>query len=81
MRSGAFQFSDKWRSKVLSLGETGMGYTVVSVTLQDGRKFEQAVIDSGHLTRVRGLPTVPFTEDEIADIVVTGKKWDWNEKP
>jgi hypothetical protein len=79
MRPGSFIFSAEWLAKVKSLPETGMGYTVVCVTLRDGRKFNQALIDSGYLTQVRGLPNVPFKEDDIAGISATHEKWDWNE--
>jgi len=63
MRTGAFKFSDKWRDAVKELPESGMGYTVVRVTLRDGRVFPQAVIDSGYLTRVRGSLSVPFAHN------------------
>lgn len=78
---GAFLFSGEWVETVQNLGETGMGYTVASVTLKDGRKFDQVVIDSGWLARVRGLANVPFRETDIASIKATHEKWDWNEKP
>jgi hypothetical protein len=69
-------------STVQKLFETGMGYTIVSITLKDGRRrFNQAIINSGYLTRVRGLPNVPFSEDDIAEIKATHDKWDWTEKP
>jgi hypothetical protein len=81
MNPGAFAFSGKWLPSVKALRETGMGYTVVSVTLNDGRIYEQALIDSGCLSRVRGLPTVPFAENDITDIKATHAKWDWKETP
>jgi hypothetical protein len=58
-----------------------MGYTIVSVTLRDGRRFDQAVVDSGYLSRVRGLSDVPFTENDVAEMKATHDKWDWAEKP
>ena len=81
MRNGAFQFSGKWAEKVQALDETGMGYTVVRVQLNDGRVFEEAMIDSGHLARVRGIHDVPFNEEDIAELTATHAKWDWNESP
>ena len=81
MRDGAFEFSGKWLSAVRQLGETGMGYVVVSVTLKDGRRYPQVLIDSGHLSRVRGLPHIPFVEDDIAEINQTDAKWNWDETP
>lgn len=56
-----------------------MGYQVVSVTLNDGRRFEQVVIDSGFITRVRGSMDVPFSESDITEIKITHDKWDWKE--
>jgi hypothetical protein len=58
-----------------------MGYTVVRVLLRDGRRFEQAVIDSGWLAGIRGLPDIPFSEDEVVEIIATHQKWDWKETP
>jgi hypothetical protein len=76
---GEETFIGKWKQAVLQLGETGMGYVVVSITLTDGRKFDHAIIDSGYLNRVRGIPDVPFTENDIAEIKQTDAKWDWTE--
>ena len=71
---GAFQFSGEWMEVVRRLAETGMGYTVASVALKDGRKFDQVVIDSGRLARVRGLADIPFRELDIAAIKATHEK-------
>ncbi len=81
LRPGAFSLSAKWSEKANALPETGMGYTVVSVVLHDGRTFRQVVIDSGFVARVRGLPDVPFTERDIADFEANHEKWDWAEVP
>jgi len=80
-RPGAFEFVGKWKEIVRALGETGMGYTVVTVTLADGAIYPQTLIDSGWLSRIRGAPGVPFTEQDIASIIRTDAKWDWHEKP
>jgi hypothetical protein len=79
MNPGAFEFRGKWQPKVRALRETGMGYTVVSLVLRDGRRFDQAIIDSGWLSRVRGLADIPFTEEDITDITPNHEKWDWSE--
>jgi hypothetical protein len=73
------ELSKKWASYSVALPETGMGYQVVSVILNDGRKFDQVVVDSGYLTRVRGYKEIPFAESEIAEIKVTHDKWNWKE--
>ena len=59
---------------------TGMGYTVVRVTLTDGRRFDQVIVDSGYLGRVRGMPNVPFSESDIAETTATHEKWNLAEK-
>lgn len=81
MRPGAFFFSGKWADAVRALGETGGGYTIVSIALADGRRFNQVLIDSGYLSRVRGLSDVPFAEDDIVEIKQTDVRWNWAENP
>jgi hypothetical protein len=71
------QLSSKWCHYLLGQPETGMGYQVVTVTLKDGRRFEQAVVAGGLLTQIRELASIPFAEDDIADLAVTHAKWDW----
>jgi len=70
---------EEWIQFLREKPETGMGYQIVSVVLQDGREFGQVVISGSTLiTRVRGYKDIPFSEFEIKDIRVTHKKWDWN---
>ncbi|MFZ0930977.1 MAG: hypothetical protein WAN11_20395 [Syntrophobacteraceae bacterium] len=70
--------SAKWAPGLTSKPETGMGYQVVSVVLKDGRRYEQVVVIGGQITQIRGIKVIPFVEDEIAQIVVTHDKWDFN---
>jgi len=58
-----------------------MRYTVVSVSLKNGPNFDQAIIASCCLSRVRGLRDVPFTEEDIIAITANHEKWAWNEAP
>ena len=74
------KLGERWLQSLRAMPETGMGYHVVDIELKDGREFKQAVIDSGHLTRIRGLKQVPFSETDIADIRVTHDKWNWKEE-
>jgi hypothetical protein len=73
--------SKKWTEYLLSQPETGMGYQVVTIKTRDGKIFPQAVVDSGYLSRIRGLREIPFTEEEIEEITVTHHKWDWKNEP
>jgi hypothetical protein len=38
-----------WIEKLIHHPETGMGYQIVTILLKDGRKIDQAIIDSGLL--------------------------------
>jgi hypothetical protein len=81
VRAGAFVFSGEWLETVRHLPETGMGYTIAAITLEDGRIFEQVVINFACLTRVRGRSDVPFRESDISGIRATHEIWNWREKP
>ena len=75
------QLSDKWGPALVSQPETGMGYQVASIILKDGSRYDQVLIESGCVTRIRGLRTIPFSENQIADIIVTHDKWDFAADP
>lgn len=71
------QLSDKWGPVLVAQPETGMGYQVATIVLKDGSQFKQALIQSGYVTRIKGLAGIPFSEDQIAEIVVTHDKWNF----
>jgi len=72
------QLPAKWGKYLRYQPETGMGYWVVTVRLMDGRSYERAVVvDSGHLTKIRGRTDIPFKADDIAELLVTHDKWDF----
>lgn len=71
------QLSDKWGPVLVSQPETGMGYQVASIVLKDGSRYDQTLIEAGCITRIRGLEDIPFSEDEIAEIIVTHDKWNF----
>ena len=70
--------SSDWARFLVNQPETGMDYQITSVFLKDGRRFDQVVIVGGHITRIKGIKEIPFSEHDIADIVVTHDKWDFN---
>ena len=70
--------SGKWASELASKPETGMGYQVVSVILKNGEKFDQVAVVEGRITEIRGRKDIPFTQDQIAQIILTHDKWDFN---
>jgi hypothetical protein len=71
------QLSSKWGPVLVSQPETGMGYQVVSIILKDGSRYDQALIEAGCITRIRGLEEIPFKENQIAEIIVTHDKWNF----
>ncbi len=59
--------------------ETGFGYHVVSVTLKNGKHFEQVVTSEGCVIQVRGHRDVPFSPEEVAAVDVNHKSWNFRE--
>ena len=56
--------------------ETGMGYQVGDVTLDDGRVYKRAVIVNGsEIGEVEGSKKIPFNSDQIKMIELTHEKW------
>jgi hypothetical protein len=74
------KLDDRWIVKLLSQPETGMGYHIVSVILNDGITIKQVLINEGYITRVKGFKDIPFKENDIYDIYVTHEKWDFKEE-
>jgi hypothetical protein len=68
------KLSDRWIPFLVAQPETGMGYTIFTAILKDGRRFERVVIDSGHIVGVEGARSVPFDVSELAVLVVTHDK-------
>jgi len=66
--------SGKWASKLAAEPETGMGYQIASILLKDGKRFDQVVIVGGNITQIRGVEGIPFSEDQIEQIIVTHDK-------
>jgi hypothetical protein len=44
--------------------------------LKDGRRYPRVAIDGGWIGEVNGDPTIPFSEDDIAELIVTHDKTD-----
>ncbi len=57
--------------------ETGMGYQIVSIILKDGRKFDQVVIVEGRITEIKNQTDIPFTKEQIVNVILTHDKWDF----
>ena len=79
MDSNMINLSDSWGPKLVAQGETGMGYQIATIVLKNGFSFNQAVIVGRHITKIRGIEQIPFKEEDIRDIIVTHKKWDFSQ--
>lgn len=64
----------RWAEYLADEAETGMGYQVVSIYLKDGRSFDRVALVGGIISNVSGSQEIPFSEEEIARIVVTHDK-------
>ena len=71
------ELPDKWAPSLLKRGETGMGYQTASITLHDGRVIEDILIIGGTIAEVRGCDSIPFAVEDIANITVTHRKWEF----
>ena len=69
---------DKWAEFLRNQPETGMGFWTGNVTLVDGRTFDDVIIDSGYITKIRGRLDL-IEADEVERIQITGNQWDWKE--
>ena len=54
--------------------ETGMGYQIVSIILNDGRRFDRVVIVEGRVTQVKGMDGIPFSPGDIREIILTHER-------
>jgi hypothetical protein len=64
------RLSKKWAESLISKPETGMGYQIASITLLNGKHYDEVIIDSGFITRIGDNTKIPFNEEDIANIVV-----------
>jgi hypothetical protein len=73
-----FPLSKKWTQKLVNQPETGMGYQIVSIILNDGKRINQVVVLEGNITQVKGIDGIPFKEEDIKEIIITHDKWNFN---
>jgi hypothetical protein len=59
--------------------ETGIGYQIVSVSLKDGRCFDQVVASEGCIIQIRGYAVVPFAPEEVVSVCVNHKIWNFRD--
>ena len=64
------RLSERWAPILNAQPETGMAYQIASVSLKDGRQFNDVLIAGGIVNRVGDQTDVPFGDDDIQRIVV-----------
>lgn len=67
----------KFALELIYKPETGIGYQIATVKLIDGKEFKQVVLIDGQITQIRGLKDIPFSEEQIAEVILTHDKWDF----
>jgi hypothetical protein len=73
------ELPDKWAPFLLRQCETGMCYQTASITLRDGRVIDDVLIIGGTVAEVRGCDTIPFSVEDISDIKVNHRKWNFRQ--
>jgi hypothetical protein len=48
-----------------------------TITLRDGRVVQDVLIIDGTIAEVRGHDSIPFSIEDISDITVTHRKWEF----
>jgi len=67
--------SDKFSEELKLKQETGMGFQICTVNLNDGRSFERVLImDAKEIALVNGEADLPFEANQIKEIIVTHDK-------
>ncbi len=66
--------------RLKNLESSEFGYRFVSVTLKDGRHFDQAVESEGCIIQVKGQRTIPFTEFDIESVEASNRPWNFRRR-
>ena len=71
------RLSRQVKDKLKSFDESGMGYRIVTVTLEDGRRYSGVVISDGSFGHKFGFPDqTPFKLSDIVDVAWEGYRGD-----
>ncbi len=71
----------KWQEFLSKKPETGMGYQVVNLILEVGRRIDDVVIIQSALIGEIRNGDVPFDPEKITEIELTHKKWNFRRIP
>jgi hypothetical protein len=71
----------KWQEFLAKKPETGMGYQVVNLILEDGKRIDDVVIIQSALIGEIRNGDVSFDPENIVEIELTHKKWNFQRLP
>jgi hypothetical protein len=72
------ELSTEWLDYLIKKPETGLGYHIVSIVLRDRTRHDKVVVDGGYITKIKEFAVIPFSNEDIQEIIVTHDKWDFN---
>jgi hypothetical protein len=64
----------KWLSKLSASPEAGMGYQIVNIILKNKQEYKNIFVIEGRITEINKNNIIPFTEEEIAEVIITNRK-------
>jgi hypothetical protein len=67
----------KWQDFLSKKPETGMGYQVVNLLLEDGQRINDVVIIQSALIGEIRQGDISFEPEKITEIELTHKKWNF----
>jgi len=68
------ELSTEWLDYLIKKPETGMGYHIVSIVLRDGTRYDKVVVDGGYIAKIKEFSVIPFSNEDIQEIIVTHDK-------
>ena len=70
----------RWATWLASQPETGMGYHVIEVVLQDGRVVTDVAVVNGVVGEVKGHAGIPFDPQDIVEARLTHNRWSFRRR-
>jgi hypothetical protein len=64
--------------KLKNSPETGMGYFVGDIILNNGECIKQVAVVDGKIVKAKGYFELNFKKDDINEFIITHEKWQFN---
>lgn len=66
------------QNKLKTSPETGMGYFVGNIILNNGECIKQVAVVDGKIVKAKDYYEFNFKKDDIKDFILTHEKWNFN---